>query len=45
MTLEARKVDHLVEAQIMPTSKLTAMVAFVKSKQLAVDYKINIVTN
>ena len=45
MTVEARKVDHLVAEQIMPTSKLNQMVQQVKSKQLLVDFKINLINN
>ena len=45
MTVEARKVDHLVEEQITPTSKLNQMVQYVKNKQLAVDFKINLINN
>lgn len=45
MTVEARKVDHLVEEQIMPTSKLNQMVSYVKEKQQAVDFKINTISN
>lgn len=43
MTIEARKVVHLVYEQIVPTGKLIQMVKQIGKNQLEVDQKVNLI--